>query len=197
MEEKNLNETIKEAVTAESRKDSWLETLGISWEDVIKALEQSEKDEKYLTELAKKTASNKSRHFIVVRSIVLDIHLLLDYTVSSVIGFMLVFRGGHHGKEYNGQEVQEIIDFIHDKVDYAKRVHIIERLKIFSKDAIKILYAVNNLRVAFAHGKKNVEYNYFNKSVFDKNTIDRLQADKNKVLGEYSEFLKNSTDKKT
>ena len=128
MEEKNLNETNKEAVAAESRKDSWFETLGISLEDVVKALEQSERDEKYLMELANKTASNKSRHFIVVRSIVLDAHLLLDYTVSSVIGFMLVFRGEHHGKKYNKQEVKEIIDFIHDKVNYATRVRIIERL---------------------------------------------------------------------
>ena len=192
----NLNDNIKKAVTAESKKTNWLETLGISAEDIVKWLEEAEKDEKYLTDLANKTASNKSKHFIVVRSIVLDAHLRLDYSISAIIGFMLVFRGEHHGKEYNGAEAKKIIDYIHEKIDYSKRVHLLSELKILSKETVDILYEVNNIRVAFAHGKENAKYNYFNESIFRKATIDKLQSDKNKVLSEYEKFLGQSINKK-
>lgn len=141
MEDKNLNDTIKKAVTAESKKTNWLETLGISAEDIVKMREGAEKDEKYLTDIANKTTSNKSKHFIVVRSIVLDAHLRLDSCISAIIGFMLVFRAEYHGKE-------------------------------------------------------DAKYNYFKESIFRKAAIDKLQADKNKVMSEYEKFLGQSVNKK-
>ena len=170
-------------VDAEIRKDSWWETLGISVEDITKLLQESERDEKYLKDLANKTASNKSRHFIIVRSIVLDAQITLDYHLSHLIGLMLIFRGQHYGKAYDRKEIAEFIDYIHETIDYAKKVSIIEKLKILDREVITILFRINDLRKAFAHGKKNAKYMYNNKSIFDKATIDKLVSDKDNVIG--------------
>lgn len=163
-------------------------TANLKWEDTQNAYAKAfevwltgyKQDEQYLTELANTTTRSQPKHFLNVRSIVLDTHIHLDYAISSIIGFMLMYMGEYKGNKYSGRDTQGMIDYIHEKVYYSTRLKMVENLKILSKESLEILEELNLIRVAFAHGKKNGKYNYFNDSIFEKTTIMKLLSDKKK-----------------
>ena len=156
-----------------------------------KALEEAirtHEEQAYLEKLAKKFVSGKHDNYMLARSIVTDVHLSLEMYINWTIRILLTF-GGSDVKltAMLSTELGEAIQ----KIEYFKKLSLVTSFGLFSKEALTILKKVNDLRNAFAHGydTKNLKYYYDGSTILQKKAIDKVVADQNKVMHEFSDFL--------
>ncbi len=147
-------------------------------------------DDTHLRDLAKKYVDGKPNNYLWARSIILDIHGDFDYYLNVTLSLLCVVGGNKaYGWNY-GKEISGITENFGD-IDYAKKMAVVNRVQIFTLEANKILWEMNKVRVAFAHGKNITDkrYLYQGESIFSRKAIDRLVSDSEKVRKEYQDFI--------
>lgn len=156
---------------------------------ILEVIKKEQEDEIYIKELANKYCLKEPKNYVSVRSIILDIHFRLENCINMAITYYLCF---YRKKElsFTKEEVSKILDEIAN-IDYAKKLKIIERLKIFTSSSITICWKINDLRVAFAHNYKrdSPKYLYYNDSIFKRKSIDKLIVDMRIVIEEFINFV--------
>ena len=158
--------------------------------NLIRALEFREREEDRIKGLAKKYVENKPDSYIEARSIVLDIHCMLDDYLNVVLSFLCLFGGNKaYGFKYDKSQ-SGILEKFSD-IDYAKKMAVVYLLKVFTPEAKEIFWAVNTVRVAFAHGKESTSdgFKYKGEFIFKHSTIDKLVADQKLVTKEWTNFI--------
>lgn len=170
-----------------------------SWSELLKAFPdfytEELEEETYLKELASKYVLKDPKNYASVRSIVLDIHFRLEAILNNAISWYLCF---YNKKRFIFSKdcAPKVADAI-SNIDYSKKLSVIKALNIFSPQAIKIFWKVNDLRVAFAHNykKDNPKYLYNGVPIFKRKPIDELIADLKTVISEFVDFIEGDEDK--
>jgi hypothetical protein len=167
----------------------------LKWKDFVqeaeywfqKFQEEEHEEEVYLKNLARHYAVSTTKNYSLARSIVLDIHNTEEYYINAIIGLMCTFGGKYFNLELNGEELIEEIG----NIDYMKKISVIEKMNVFSKATLKIMKQINNLRRAFAHGRKedHPDYKYKGNPIFKKETMSILIGDHKKVTDEEVKFM--------
>ncbi|MCX5715439.1 MAG: hypothetical protein NTV07_00960 [Candidatus Omnitrophica bacterium] len=157
-------------------------------EKTIYSISREEEEEKYLQNLAKSYIQDKPKSYALARSIILDIHFSLNYYMSVAISLSCVL---YRVKEFNKNELSGITEAFQE-VGFYDKINIVKKLKIFSNNSLETLCEVNHVRNAFAHGYKetSAKYNYRNKSIFKRESIDRLVSEHKTIAGELADFIK-------
>lgn len=162
-------------------------------EELIANYEKQWSTEQYLSNLAKKNSADKPQHFLNIRSIVLDAHLALDTVLSGIIALLIVIGCRNYRIILNEPESIELTDYINEKMQFYTRLEMVSKLKIFSQKVLKIFEETNNVRNAFAHGRDitHKSYNYYKESIFEENTIKKLDEDIKLIFTEAKQYFRS------
>ncbi len=152
--------------------------------DLHTVIFEQQEEIKYLKEMAEKTVGRKGSKYNYTRSIVLNIHFRLDLMLSVILA--ITCNSGSQALGYKPKKPTEVLDKI-SEVKYFQKMEIVKKLSIFTEKSIKVFSDINKIRNAFAHNYKegHSKYNYNEKSVFAKRTVERLIEDYDKVRKEY------------
>lgn len=169
-------------------KKEWEAVLKEGRLRVMKLYYRDKDEEEYLRSLASKYVVAKTKNYSLARSIVLDIHIIEEYYMTSIIVLLCSLGGQRIGLEIDAQGLTEAIG----NVDCFKKISIIKKLNILSAQSIEIVERLNILRNAFAHGYKEGHkgYNYKGKSIFEKEGVDLLVSDHTKLTRVAVNFLR-------
>lgn len=150
-------------------------------------------EEQYLSELAKKFVSNREKNFTFARSIIMDIHLSLEFIMNFGIAHVCTIGGKNIKGIKNRINPSEVFETIAD-LNFSIKIKIVDKLRIFSPTSISILIKINKVRNAFAHGYdlRDRRYKYNGNSIMLKRTIDRVISDRKKTM---DDFFKGSFEK--
>lgn len=150
---------------------------------------QDEEERAHLELIANSYVVSGKKNYILARSIVLDIHITEEYYMNVII--CLLFSAGCKKTDLklNWETMVQGVG----KIDYSKKLTIITEFSIFSPNSLEIMWKVNNLRRAFAHGHKDnsADYQYKGGSILERKTIDLLIGDHiNNVAKEMGNLIK-------
>jgi len=137
-------------------------------------LAEQEKD--FFNKTAAAFVRVKKRNAASAMSIVASIHLELEKILNIIISVLCI-----HGAKMLKMPANFSLKVIEraGAITYYKKLKFVKSLNIVSPKSIDILGKANALRNAFAHNykQKGSKYDYDNKSIFRKETIEKLIQD--------------------
>ncbi|MFA6216686.1 MAG: hypothetical protein WDL87_03430 [Candidatus Omnitrophota bacterium] len=151
-------------------------------------------EEAYLEGLANKFVQKDPKNFSSVRSIVLDVHFRLETILNIILKWYLCFY--NKKKIFFSKEDYYKLGDVVSNIDYAKKLAIVELLKIFNKQTVKIFWKTNDLRVAFSHNykKDSPKYLFYGESIFKRKSVDKLIDGLELVREEFLSFIVSEDD---
>jgi hypothetical protein len=151
-------------------------------------------EEKYLIELAKKFALMPEKNYVAARSIIMDVHLSLEYMMNFGIAQACYMGRKKIRRSICGISPSEVFEAI-SEIHFFDKIRIVDKLYIVSSGSIGILRKINKIRNAFAHGYdvSSPKYRYNGKPIFLKGTINDVIIDRKKVLADFSKSLSAGT----
>lgn len=141
-------------------------------------------EEQQLRLLAKKLTSAKEPNLIYRRSIVLDIHLSLEYFMNNALAIYSVNNATARGRDSDVYKIRSKFE----KFNYAKKITLIDVLKL-APNSIEILSAINKLRNDLVHRYLENDVAYFNNPITEQATINKLLEDREKIKKELADNL--------
>ena len=149
-------------------------------------------EEQQLRVLAKKLASSEESNIIYRRSIVLDIHLSLEYFMNNALTIYAIDNADKRGIMAGIEEVRSVFQ----KFTYAQKMKLINAFKLAPQSS-KLISSINKLRNDLVHKHKIKDIKYHGLSIVKHETIDRLLKDREKIKEELSNSLYGKYEKVT